>query len=169
MPEMNSDLDAHAVPNAALTQLQLALREQQIILDTAGVGIVFVRKRLVIRCNQRFAQMYGYGDVAEIVGSANLSLYPDQTVFDELEESALPVMTKGLVYKTELQMKRREGQLFWAHLTGQLVNPLDIEEGSIWIIDDISEQKLAQEQLQSVLSEQNLILDNAMVGIVFFA
>ena len=59
MPELNSDPDIHTVSDATLTQLQLALREQQVILDTAGVGIVFVKNRLVIRCNQRLAQMYG--------------------------------------------------------------------------------------------------------------
>ncbi|MEN9377230.1 MAG: hypothetical protein RL710_2387 [Pseudomonadota bacterium] len=167
MPELNSDPDIHTVSDATLTQLQLALREQQVILDTAGVGIVFVKNRLVIRCNQRLAQMYGFNEVSDIVGNANLTLYPDQSVFDALEDAALPVMTQGLVYKTELQMARQDGQLFWAHLTGQLVNPQDIEEGSIWIVDDISEQKLAQAQLESVLAEQRLILDNAMVGIVF--
>lgn len=34
-------------------------------------------------------------------------------------------------------------------------------------IDDIDDQKAAQAQLQSVLTEQSLILDNAMVAIVF--
>lgn len=154
-------------PNSALTQLQCALREQQLILDNAGVGIVFVKRRLVIRCNQRFAQMFGYAQVDEIVGGAHLSLYPDQSVFDTLEEAALPVMTKGQVYRTELQLIRHHGELFWAHLTGQLVNPADSDEGSIWIVDDVTEQRSAMARLESVLAEQSLILDNAMVGIVF--
>ena len=158
MPELNSDPDIHTVSDATLTQLQLALREQQVILDTAGVGIVFVKNRLVIRCNQRLAQMYGFNEVSDIVGNANLTLYPDQSVFDALEDAALLVMTHGLVYKTELQMARQDGQLFWAHLTGQLVNPQDIEECSICIVDDISEQNLAQAQLESVFAEKRLIL-----------
>ena len=139
--------------SAALDLLQLALREQQVILDTAGVGVVFIKKRIVIRCNQRFAEFFGHVDTRHIVGSANRSLFQDQDSFKALGEAAYPVMVKGLAYKTEIQMKRLDGELFWTHITGKLVNPADTDEGSIWIIDDISEQKKAQAQLQSLLTE----------------
>ena len=151
----------------ALAQLQLALREQQVILDTAGVGIVFIKKRIVIRCNQRFATVFGHTGTGDILGSANRSLFPDQSSFHALGEAAYPIMAQGLAYKSEILMKRRDGELFWTHMTGKLVNPADTAEGSIWIIDDISDQKTAQAQLQTVLTEQTLILDNAMVGIAF--
>ena len=159
--------DAAALQAGALTQLQLALREQQVILDTAGVGIVFIKNRVIIRCNQRFAQIYGHAEAADILGHTSVSLYPDPDSFYKLGKAAFAVMAQGLAYKSEVQMKRKDGALFWSHLTGKLVNPADTGEGSIWIIDDIDEQKAAQAQLQSVLTEQSLILDNAMVGIVF--
>ena len=76
-------------------------------------------------------------------------------------------MAQGLAYKAEVQMQRRDGQPVHTRLSGKLVNPKDTAEGSIWIVDDISEQKAAQVQLQAVLSQQNLILDNALVGIAF--
>jgi diguanylate cyclase (GGDEF)-like protein/PAS domain S-box-containing protein len=151
----------------ALAQLRLALREHQVVLDSAGVGIAFIKQRTIIRCNQRFAQIYGYGDAAEVLGQSSQSLYPSEKSYRELGEKAYAVMTRGEPYKTENLMRRRDGQLFWTHLTGKLVDPHSTEEGSIWIIDDISEQKLAQTQLQTILSEQSLILENAIVGIVF--
>ena len=155
------------LPLDTLAQLQLALREQQVILDSAGVGIVFIKHRLVMRCNQRFAEIYGYAEAADMLGSPNMSLYQSQAAFRALGAAAYPIMAQGLAYKSEVQMKRRDGSLFWTHLTGKLVNPADTTEGSIWIVDDISEQKTAHALLQTVLSEQSLILDNAMVGIVF--
>lgn len=155
------------LPSDALDQLQQALREQQVILDTAGVGIVFIRKRTLIRCNQRFAEIFDHDTVESILGRGNLSLYPDMATFHALGKAAYPVMAKGQPYKGEVRMKRRTGELFWAHLTGKLVNPSNTAEGSIWIIDDISDQKTAQAQLQAVLVEQNLTLDNALVAILF--
>jgi diguanylate cyclase (GGDEF)-like protein/PAS domain S-box-containing protein len=144
----------------ALAQLQLALREQQVIQDTAGVGIVFIKKRVVIRCNQRFAEFFGHTDTRPILGSANRSLFPSDAAFRALGQAAYPVMVQGLAYKSEVQMKRRDGELFWTHMTGKLVNPADTDEGSIWIVDDISEHKAAQEQLQSVLNELLLTREN---------
>ena len=155
------------MPQDVLTQLRLALREHQVVLDSAGVGIAFIKQRTIIRCNQRFAQIYGFADSEDILGHTSLSLYPDEPSFRDLGEKAYPVMARGEPYKTEKLMRRRDGQLFWTHLTGKLVNPNATEEGSIWIIDDISDQKLAQTQLQALLHEQSLILENAIVGIVF--
>ena len=167
MPDANASPDTPSAPDAAVDQLRLALREQQVILDTAGVGIVFIKNRLVIRCNQRFAHIFGHVQTADILGSANVSLYPDHAAFHALGLAAYPVMAQGLTYQAEVQMRRCDGSLFWSHLTGKLVNPANTDEGSIWIVDDISAQKSSQAQLEFVLTEQNLILDNAMVGIVF--
>ena len=147
--------------------LQLALREQDVILETAGVGIVFIKNRTIIRCNQRFAQIYGYAESSHMLGSSSVSLYPDAESFYSLGKSAFAVMAQGLSYKSEVVMKRRDGSLFWSHLTGKLVNPANTLEGSIWIIDDIHEEKEAQERLQASLAEQKLILNNVMFGIVF--
>ncbi|WP_210541856.1 EAL domain-containing protein [Rhodoferax sp. PAMC 29310] len=157
----------NAIPSGAPDQLRLALREQDVILETAGVGIVFIKQRTVIRCNQRFAQIYGHAEASDMLGRTSVSLYPDTESFYSLGKSAFTVMTQGLTYKSEVLMRRIDGSLFWSHLTGKLVNPADTAEGSIWIIDDIHEEKKAQERLQASLAEQNLILDNAMVGIVF--
>jgi diguanylate cyclase (GGDEF)-like protein/PAS domain S-box-containing protein len=167
MRATHTNPETPALAHDALAQLQLALREQQVILDTAGIGIVFIKQRVIIRCNQRFAQIYGHAEASDILGSTSVSLYPDAASFYTLGKAAFAVMAQGLAYKAEVLMKRHNGDLFWSHLTGKLVNPADTEEGSIWIIDDISEQKTAQAQLQTVLTEQSLILDNAMVGIAF--
>ena len=36
-----------------------SLREKLLLLDSAGVGIVFLRQRSVVRCNQRYAEIFG--------------------------------------------------------------------------------------------------------------
>jgi diguanylate cyclase (GGDEF)-like protein/PAS domain S-box-containing protein len=158
---------ATPVPTGTPDQLRLALREQEVILETAGVGIVFIKDRTILRCNQRFAQIYGATAASDMLGTSSASLYPDAESFYSLGKSAFTVMAQGLAYKSEVLMRRRDGTIFWSHLTGKLVNPADTSEGSIWIIDDIDEEKKAQERLQDSLAEQSLILDNAMVGIVF--
>src|SRR5659263_689573 len=95
MPATHTDPEAHTRQRDALAQLQLALREQQVILDSAGVGIVFIKKRILIRCNQRFAQIFGHSGTADLLRSANVSLYPDEASFHALGKDAYPVMTPG--------------------------------------------------------------------------
>ncbi|TNY10749.1 PAS domain-containing protein, partial [Escherichia coli] len=73
----------------------------------------------------------------------------------------------GETFRGEQIMRRQNGELFWAHLTGRLIDPDNPADGSIWIVDDIHERKLADAALQDLSAEQQLILDHAMVGIVF--
>ena len=155
------------LPMDALTQTRLALREYEVVMENAGVGIAYVKQRTIVRCNQRYAEIFGVTETAQIVGASSSLAYADHAAFTSLGQLAYPVMATGATYRTELQMRRINGDLFWATITGKLVNPSDPEEGSIWIVDDIDAQKIAQLNLQSVTAEQSLILDNAMVGIVF--
>ncbi|MCV2370949.1 sensor domain-containing protein [Roseateles oligotrophus] len=148
-------------------QLEQALREREVILETAGVGIVFVKQRRIFRCNQRYAEIFGQASALAMQGFSSIELYPDEPAFKQLGAEAYPVLASGQRFKTERLMKRRDGELFWCSLTGRLINPANAAEGSIWIVDDISEQKIAEAELLSVTSGQRLILDHAMVGIVF--
>ena len=95
------------------------------ILDTAGVGIAFIRQRQIIRCNQRYAEIYGYANATEMLGNTTASLYPNDAASRALGEAAYPTMARGQSYKSEVRMKRRDQTGFWAHLTGKLVNPGD--------------------------------------------
>ena len=49
-----------ALLSLALADRINSLREQQALLDNAGVGIVFIRQRVIVRCNQCYADIFGY-------------------------------------------------------------------------------------------------------------
>lgn len=149
------------------TPLQRALREQQTLLDSAGVGIVFLRQRSVVRCNQRYAEIFGYAQPEHLVGISTETFYPSREAFRDLGRTAYPVLAQGQAFRVERQLRRCDGSLFWGSLTGRLINPQDTAEGSIWILDDIDEQKRAQAALSAAVREKQLLFDSAMVGIVF--
>ncbi len=129
------------------TSLQRTLREQQTLLDSAGVGIVFIRQRVVVRCNPRYAELFGYGSPQELIGQSSEVLHPSREAFRALGRAAYATLSQGHTFRTEWQMRRRNGQVFWSNLTGRLINPEDTSEGSIWTIDDIDDYKRAQEAL----------------------
>ncbi|MEJ6004557.1 EAL domain-containing protein [Paucibacter sp. AS339] len=163
----SSSVESSDAGATGASPLQVALRERDVIFENAGVGIVFVKQRQILRCNQRYAEIFGYPDVQAIVGSSSIALYPDEAAFKQLGAAAYPVLASGQRYKTERLMRRQSGELFWCGMSGRLVNPEDPSEGSIWTVDDIHEQKLAAAELDAITTEQRLIFDHAMVGIVF--
>ncbi len=151
----------------SLRERGLALDEQRLVLEHAGVGITLIQQRRVVRCNQRFAEIYGHPDAASVVGMATHALYADDAAFHSLGAAAYPVMAQGQPYKVEILQRRRSGSLFWARLTGTLIDREDVQRGSVWIVDDIDAQRAAEAALQAARDEQALIFDNALAGIVF--
>ncbi len=150
--------------NPALSQ---ALRELDVILANAGVGVVFVKARTLVRCNQRYAEIYGFASPEAATGRSSVELYESEDEARSLGRRAYPLLATGETFRSEQLMRRQNGELFWAHLTGRLINPDDPADGSIWIVDDIHERKLADAALADLHAEQQLIFDHAMVGIVY--
>lgn len=150
------------------TDLQRLLREQQTLLDSAGVGIAFIKQRLVVRCNPHFAKIFGYASPDQVVGIRSASLHASREDFKALGRAAFPTLSQGKTFKTERKMRRRSGHLFWASLSGHLIDPHAPSEGSIWIIDDINEQRRRKALLISALREKQLLFQTAAVGIAYF-
>ncbi|MFN3377160.1 MAG: putative bifunctional diguanylate cyclase/phosphodiesterase [Burkholderiaceae bacterium] len=168
MPSLYSAPDGSpSAPPASSSTLERTLREQQTLLDSAGVGIVFVRQRVVVRCKQRYAEIFGYARAESVVGLDSESFYPDREAYRDLGRRAYAEMSQGRAFRTERLMRHAQGHLFWASLTGRLLNPDDTSEGSIWILDDIDAQRQAQAQLSAAVRDKQLLFDHAMVGIVY--
>ena len=141
------------------------LREQEAILDTASIGICFVRERQIVRCNRRMEEMYGFAAGA-LNGQPTSITYAAEADFVDTQK-AYTEMSRGQLHTHVLQAKRRDGTLFWERSTGRAVDPADPARGSVWLLEDITEQKRAEEELQRVLAEQHAIVNNVVVGIAF--
>ena len=158
-------------------ELRKILLEQQAILDNATVGILFSRNRAVAACNALCAEMFGYGP-GEMVGLSGQELYPSQLAYDELSHVAGPTLAAGQPYHAEIEYRRKDGALFWSRVSAKAVDPLNTQGGTIWIIEDISDERSirvalaktkqeSDDRLRAALAEQELIFNNAAVGMMF--
>jgi diguanylate cyclase (GGDEF)-like protein/PAS domain S-box-containing protein len=141
------------------------LGEQEAILGTASVGIVFVKDRRIAHCNRRYEEMYGYGP-GELDGRPTSLLYANLEDHAKTAEVYEDFLRAKPARRAELR-RRKDGSTFWARLNGRAVDPADASKGAVWTVEDITEQRDAEEKLHRVLGEQELILDNASVGIAF--
>ena len=141
------------------------LREQNAILDTASIGICFVRDRAIVRCNRRMEEMYGFAP-GELNGKPTSVAYAAESDYVLATESYAE-MARGQTHTHVMQAKRRDGTVFWERSTGRAMDPGDPARGSVWLLEDITEQKRAEEELQRVLSEQQAIANNVLIGIAF--
>jgi len=146
--------------------LRKTLLEQQAILESAAVGIVFSRGGFIEECNIRAAEMLGYAR-HQLTGMPGAVLYRSAEHCRILGLEAAPLLSKGKPYRTELELRRQDGTLFWSRLHGRAVDPLNTHDGTVWIIEDISDHRRDEDQLRRAMLEMQAVMDNAPLAIGF--
>ena len=141
------------------------LREQEAILGTAPMGIVFVKDRRIVRCNRRYEEMYGYGP-GELDGKPTAVMYTDISEHSKAG-TVYEVLSRGQTSRRVELRKRKDGSTLWTRIDGRAVDAHDPHKGSVWIVEDITDERRAEDELQRVLAEQQALLDNVIVGIQF--
>ena len=141
------------------------LREQEAILGTTSVGVVFVKDRRIVRCNRRYEQMYGY-EPGELDGKPTRILYPDDAEYQAAQDG-YGALARGETTRRVGLRRRKDGSTFLDRADGRAVDPRSPQRGAVWTIEDVTEQRRAEEELQHVLAEQQALIDNVAVGIQF--
>jgi diguanylate cyclase (GGDEF)-like protein/PAS domain S-box-containing protein len=140
-------------------------REQEAILATASIGIVFIKDRRIVRCNRRYEEMYGYGP-GELDGKPTAVLYTD--ISEHAKAGAVyEVLARGETSRRVEPRRRKDGSAFWSRSDGRAVDPQDPQQGSVWIVEDVTERRRAEDDLRRLVREQNAVLENAFLGIAF--
>ena len=116
-----------------------ALAEKDLLLafDLAPVGLCVSRNRVIQRCNQAFAAMFGYQPI-ELNGESLERLYPSIEEFEHIGRLGLPVMRETGSYTDDRIMRHRDGHLFWCHVSGRSLNRSDPFAYAVWSFQDLS-------------------------------
>src|SRR6266404_7666077 len=140
--------------------------EYEALLANASIGIAFTRERCFFLTNQKFAEMFGYG-ADELIGQPGEVVYPSHDSYAALGAIAVPILSAGEQLDVEWEMRRKDGSTFLARMIAKAIDSADTQGGTVWIVEDITRQHEAEERIERALAEQELILDNATVGIAF--
>ena len=144
-------------------ELQRVLSEQQALANNVVVGIAFVRERKIVRCNRRFEELFGYAGRGDRRLDAAVLLHREE--FEASGRSS--PSSRPARRPPEQWLRRKDGSGFWCRRTGRAVEPGNLAKGYVWLFEDITERRRADSEVQRMVREQELILDNATVGIAF--
>ncbi|MBC7945030.1 MAG: PAS domain S-box protein [Burkholderiales bacterium] len=148
-------------------ELRANLAEREAILETSVVGLAFIQAGRIMWINTVLEQqMFGY-DKNELIGVHSEVAYRSHEHWKAFLRAAVPMIESGRTHEVELQLKRKDGSLFWALSSGRAIDSDDLAKGSIWALTDISERMKLQQDLQKTLIEREAILQSTLVGITF--
>jgi PAS domain S-box-containing protein len=105
--------------------------------ELAPIGLVLSRNRLMVDCNQQMLAMFG-ADREALVGRSFEVLYPTPDEFERTGARIVASLDRNGWYADERVMKRRNGELFWCHVSGRALDPKHPHAAGIWSFEDLS-------------------------------
>jgi PAS domain S-box-containing protein len=133
--------------------------------DQAAVGIC--QNSLdgkYMQINQRFCDIMGYSETELIIKSFTELTHPDDLAKDD-EKTKLLVKGELQSFTMEKRYIRKDGEVVWANLAVSLARNLNGEpQYFIGIVQDISDRKRSEQQLQSERLRLQLALEVVEMG-----
>lgn len=117
-----------------------------LILDHTTVGIAYMRHRRFIWTNTRLAEIFGY-QPSELTGQSVRRLYPRQEDYNEVGR-VLRQQPANDFYTYEHALAKKDGSLIWCKMSGRLLSSGDQRSASVWVVQDHSEKKEAEDALR---------------------
>ena len=125
------------MPSLAETQNDADLG---LAFDLAPVGLCVTRERVIHRCNETFATMFGLPRVS-LQGSSIERLYPSRDEFEHIGSHGLGLMRKTGVSSDERIMRHSPGHLFWCQVAGRSMSLEQPFACAVWMFEDISSRR----------------------------
>jgi PAS domain S-box-containing protein len=135
-----------------ITETERARSEHAAILQSAPVGIAFVRNGLFQRVNPSWERMFGW-EAGRLAGERVATVWPDAPDAHAPSHTADGAAAENPL-ELELEMRRADGGAFWCRLIGQAVSgthPGDC--GTLWIAQDVTERRRVDQALASALDQ----------------
>ena len=151
--------------HAAAERLRDLASELEMLLQNLQVGIVYTGDGRMLRANPRFAEMFGFADTEALVGMDTACLYPDETEMRRFGAEVGKAFAAGQVFSGEWKAARQDHSLFDAYARARAIAHPGYARATIWMIDDITERKRAEEALRVAHAAQLAIFEAASVGI----
>ena len=136
-------------------ETQALLRQLEAVLDNAEVGIAFTRRGKFELVSLNFCHIFGL-EKSQVTGQSARLIYPSEEAYVALGEQARPAFMNHSAFDGELELVRRSGETFWAHMRGRAVVPGDASQGIIWIIEDVTCAREQRERLTFTASHDSL-------------
>lgn len=143
-------------------KLSELLIERSIILENIYVGIAFLNEKKIVWINNKMESIFEF-QADEMKGLEYESFYPDSEEIRKSGRDPYQVLLEENIHSNERLLKRKDGSLFWSQMSWKPIDPENEKQGSIWIVEDITERKRAEEELRESEQRFRNMADNAPV------
>lgn len=136
-------------------KLKQTTSELNAILENAMVGIAFIRDRKLIRVNHKFETLFACKRT-DVEGKSTRWLYPNSESYDLLGDQIYTTLREDNNFEAQMELMRFNGERFWCALSSKAVDSQNPIQGSIWLYEDVTQQRQNEEHLTKLASIDTL-------------
>ncbi|MDH4050834.1 MAG: diguanylate cyclase [Rubrivivax sp.] len=123
------------------------LRKLGSVMAAAPVGLLFTRNQRFELVSADFCKLAGRAE-HDLVGQSMRVLFVSDDDYLRLDPEVREAFADGRPYAGDWQMQRADGSRFWAHLRAQPVASGDPAAGTIWSMNDVTDQVQSRRMLE---------------------
>lgn len=133
-------------------ELAATARNLEMFVNNSPIGVAYTSGGIVRRVNPAMADMFGYAGT-ELVGMPGRSVYLSDEDYANFGRYAGPLLSRGEAIHSEMWMRHADGHPIWAQIDAHVADTGDTSQGTWWMMQDRSEIRDAQAQLQARVNE----------------
>ena len=126
---------------------QVTRRELETILATSLVGITLIRDGIISNVNEKMSDILGY-KTDKLLGQDIRMFFQDRASFRKFVRTYTRQLAVHDLEHIEYRLKRKDGVMIPCSLSGKAIDPDDLSHGLVWVVEDISKRKIAEEELK---------------------
>ena len=143
----------------AQAEMQDLLIKQRAILENASLGIMFTSDGLIVHCNPRVEVLLGW-PAGTLTGQKADVFFKDLEDYLGFGKALGKKLADGELVDIEWLNARKDGTLIWCRHMARALTTSDGSRSTIWITEDISDKKAAQEALDIAHGElENRVIE----------
>jgi PAS domain S-box-containing protein len=141
---------------AAEARLRQAHDEQTAILETASLGIAFIKEGVFVNVNRRLGELLACA--AEDLIGRQATLCVPEGAYPLADGGFNSGLTPGEILVRVIELQRQDGARFWCRVSGRAVDAASLGQGTVWTFEDVSKEREAAEAMQrsQELAEETL-------------
>ncbi len=132
------------------------IAEEDLILDTLPIGVAFLERDAIVRCNRSLESMLGYA-AGELTGKPVEVLFHSEAVWDGVRQEAIRRLAEGPITEGEVRLACKDGAALWCRTNGR-GSEVDGRLTGIFTYADTEARRSAEDAVrQSELMYRNLV------------
>ena len=134
--------------------LKETLTEREAVLETTAVGIMFIQNGRIKWINDALERtMLGFDD-GETIGHTGEVAFRDHADWSRFLKECIPALERTGTYEGDWEVQRKDGSMWWCHMSSKALDPTRLGHGTIWFFLDISARQRAEEEVRRALTRE---------------